>query len=118
MKSVFVSAILAILVSSISLAKADCAATCAAVEATAQVACVAAIFDEPECSIGVAAAYAACKSGCASRRHLLAESESGVDHQVVGKHIVENMCDQTKMRRLSKAAVYCEDNYRKALGMA
>jgi hypothetical protein len=44
----------------------SCQDTCAAVEAAAQVACVAGIVDEPECSIAVAAAYAACVAGCAA----------------------------------------------------
>lgn len=42
-----------------------CNAACTAAEVTAQTACVLAIFDEPECSIAVAAAYAACQAACA-----------------------------------------------------
>jgi len=48
----------------------SCQDTCAAVEAAAQVACVAGIIDEPECSIAVAAAYAACVAGCAADSEL------------------------------------------------
>lgn len=42
----------------------SCNAACTATEIAAQAVCVAIIIDEPECSIGVAAAYAACTLAC------------------------------------------------------
>lgn len=49
------------------MAHADaCNTACTATEVAAQAACVLAIFDEPECSIAVAAAYAACQAACAA----------------------------------------------------
>ena len=48
----------------------SCQDTCAAVEAAAQVAYVAGIVDEPECSIAVAAAYAACVAACGANSEL------------------------------------------------
>lgn len=89
-----------------------CQDACTAVEATAQVACVIAIFDEPECSIAVAAAYAACTAACLATNDVSAvEVEGGAPARtkLVSQSILNSdLCNgKLTAAQPEKAAAFC-----------